>query len=199
VLGDDAICSSASTTSAPRVIGKARRSLNRLAQPPSPTPRPSGIGALPRIIAGGTRAQGAARARRQVLADWNGLLIAALAARAELRKPRLVALAARAFHLHRRAMSRPTAGCTTAGAGRARRHPASVTITQSLPRRLALYEHLGQRLSARARDWVAVLAGITGRAKAPISLPRRHAGSDRPGQGPRTTRPCLGNGTMVGY
>src|SRR5712691_7764886 len=96
----------------------------------------------------------------KVLADWNGLMIAALAeaglvfARAEW-----VALAERAFGLIRDRMSGPDSRLRHSWCAGAARHPASVDDYANLCRAaLALYEANSDSAHlARARDWVAVL------------------------------------------
>jgi len=97
----------------------------------------------------------------KVLADWNGLMIAALAAAGlSFERPDWVALAARAFTFIGARMSRPDGRLHHSWREGQARHPASVDDYANLCRAaLALYEATSDSAYlARARDWVAVLA-----------------------------------------
>jgi hypothetical protein len=96
----------------------------------------------------------------KVLADWNGLMIAAMAnAGTVFERPELNDTARRAFDFVRREMT-GTDGRLLHGwrAGRAR-HPANVDDYANLCRAaLALHEATGDvRFLSQARDWIAVL------------------------------------------
>ena len=96
----------------------------------------------------------------KVLADWNGLMIAALAeAGLAFERAEWIALADRAFAFVAREMTGPDGRLRHSWrVGRAR-HPASVDDYANLCRAaLALYEATSQgAYLAQARDWVAVL------------------------------------------
>jgi hypothetical protein len=96
----------------------------------------------------------------KVLADWNGLMMAAMAnAGVVFERPAWIALAADAFAFIRRHMAEPDRRLLHSWrAGRAR-HPASVDDYANLCRAaLALYEatNNGEFLT-QARDWVTIL------------------------------------------
>jgi uncharacterized protein len=96
----------------------------------------------------------------KVLADWNGLMIAALAnAGIVFERPAWIRLARGAFDFIRRHMVEPDQRLLHSWrAGRAR-HPASVDDYANLCRAaLALYEATGDDdFLAQARDWVTIL------------------------------------------
>jgi uncharacterized protein YyaL (SSP411 family) len=96
----------------------------------------------------------------KVLADWNGLMIAALAAAGlSFERPEWVALAARAFAFIGARMTAPDGRLRHSWRAGEARHPASVDDYANLCRAaLALYEATSDKAYlARARQWVAVL------------------------------------------
>ena len=113
-----------------------------------------GAGALPRNAAGSARARGCGPGLDdKVLADWNGLMIAALAeAGLAFERADWLALAARAFAFVREQMTAPDGRlCHSWRAGKAR-HPASLDDYANLCRAaLALHEatRRGRAISRR--------------------------------------------------
>jgi uncharacterized protein YyaL (SSP411 family) len=96
----------------------------------------------------------------KVLADWNGLMIAALAAAGlSFERPDWVRLARRAFAFIGDRMTAPDGRLSHSWCAGEARHPASVDDYANLCRAaLALYEAtLDPTYLARARQWVAVL------------------------------------------
>jgi uncharacterized protein len=96
----------------------------------------------------------------KVLADWNGLMVAALAqAGLVFERPEWVGLAERAFAFVESGMAAPDGRLFHSWREGQARHPASVDDYANLCRAaLALHETTGEvRYLARARDWVAVL------------------------------------------
>ncbi len=96
----------------------------------------------------------------KVLADWNGLMIAALAHAAEVfERPDWLALAERAFAFVRRQMVAPNGRLFHSWRDGRARHPATVDDYANLCRAaLALHEATQQAdYLAAARDWVVVL------------------------------------------
>ncbi len=96
----------------------------------------------------------------KVLADWNGLMIAALAqAGLSFERPDWVALAARAFAFIGEHMTAPDGRLRHSWREGQARHPASVDDYANLCRAaLALYEATSDAAYlAQARHWVAVL------------------------------------------
>ena len=96
----------------------------------------------------------------KVLADWNGLMIAALAqAGLVFERSDWVALAERAFAFVEREMATPDGRLLHSWRGGSARHPASVDDYANLCRAaLALHEAtLDARYLARAQAWIAVL------------------------------------------
>jgi uncharacterized protein len=96
----------------------------------------------------------------KVLADWNGLMIAAMAnAGLVFNRPAWVELARHAFEFVRREMVRADGRLLHSWRGGRARHPASVDDYANLCRAaLALYEAAGdENLLGQACDWVAIL------------------------------------------
>jgi uncharacterized protein YyaL (SSP411 family) len=96
----------------------------------------------------------------KVLADWNGLMIAALAnAALTFERPHWLALAERAFAFVEREMVAPERRLFHSWREGQARHPASVDDYANLCRAaLTLHEATQEpRYLARARDWIAVL------------------------------------------
>ncbi len=96
----------------------------------------------------------------KVLADWNGLMIAALAeAGLAFERADWLALARRAFAFVALRMTGPDGRLRHSWSGGAARHPASVDDYANLCRAaLALYEATSEdAYIAQARDWVAAL------------------------------------------
>jgi uncharacterized protein YyaL (SSP411 family) len=96
----------------------------------------------------------------KVLADWNGLMIAALAnAGVVFERPAWIALAADAFAFIRRHMAEPDQRLLHSWRGGRARHPASVDDYANLCRAaLALYEATGNsEFLIQGRDWVTIL------------------------------------------
>jgi uncharacterized protein len=96
----------------------------------------------------------------KVLADWNGLMIAALAhAGLVFERVEWLALAERAFAFVEMEMAAPDDRLFHSWRGGQARHPASVDDYANLCRAaLALYEATqSERYIARARNWIAVL------------------------------------------
>ncbi|HTV88994.1 MAG TPA: thioredoxin domain-containing protein, partial [Stellaceae bacterium] len=96
----------------------------------------------------------------KILADWNGLMIAALAeAGLAFDRADWIALAARAFAFVRDRMTGPDGRLRHSWRGGVARHPASVDDYANLCRAaLALYEATGEAAYLdQARAWVAVL------------------------------------------
>ena len=96
----------------------------------------------------------------KVLADWNGLMIAAMAnAGLVFERPGWVELARDAFDFVRRDMVRPDGRLLHSWRSGSARHPASVDDYANLCRAaLALHEATGgASFLTQARDWVAIL------------------------------------------
>jgi hypothetical protein len=96
----------------------------------------------------------------KVLADWNGLMIAAMAnAGLVFERPGWVKLARDAFDFVRRDMVRPDGRLLHSWRSGSARHPASVDDYANLCRAaLALHEATGgASFLTQARDWVAIL------------------------------------------
>jgi uncharacterized protein len=98
----------------------------------------------------------------KVLADWNGLMIAALAeAGLAFERPEWTALAARAFAFIRERMSGPDGRLRHSWRDGQARHPASIDDYANLCRAaLALHEATGDAvLVPQARAWLQILDG----------------------------------------
>jgi hypothetical protein len=96
----------------------------------------------------------------KVLADWNGLMIAALAhAGTAFERPDWIALGARAFRFVQEKMSGPDGRLRHSWRGGEARHPASIDDYADLCRAaLALHEATFEEpYITQARNWVAVL------------------------------------------
>jgi len=96
----------------------------------------------------------------KVLADWNGLMIAAMAnAGIVFERSAWIETARRAFDLIRRHMTAPDGRLLHSWRAGHARHPASVDDYANLSRAaLALHEATGQEvLLTQVRDWIAIL------------------------------------------
>ncbi|MFZ2008212.1 MAG: thioredoxin domain-containing protein [Stellaceae bacterium] len=96
----------------------------------------------------------------KVLADWNGLMIAALAhAGVAFERPEWVAMATRAFAFIERDMAAPNGRLFHSWRGGAARHPASVDDYANLCRAALMLHEATQNPAylAAAQGWVAVL------------------------------------------
>ncbi|MGA8401791.1 MAG: thioredoxin domain-containing protein [Stellaceae bacterium] len=96
----------------------------------------------------------------KVLADWNGLMIAALAhAGVAFARPEWVAMATRAFAFIERDMAAPNGRLFHSWRGGAARHPASVDDYANLCRAALMLHEATQNPAylAAAQGWVAVL------------------------------------------